>query len=107
MSPRAVIAMDPDVRPSARIAAVAALLDEHPSQIRRLVAAGRLEAHRVGKRGIRVYLDSVAVFQCDHPVGRTAAAPPAVSPAGPKPVKPATKAAHRQAMSHLRGLGLV
>ena len=51
------------VRPSARVARVAALLDMHDSDIRRMVKKGELEAHGKGVRGMRVYLDSVRDFQ--------------------------------------------
>jgi excisionase family DNA binding protein len=51
------------VRPSARVAAVAKLLDCHPTDIRRLIDTGDLEAHRKGVRGIRVLLDSVHKYQ--------------------------------------------
>ena len=45
------------VRPSARISTVAQLLDLDQTQVRRLVDTGQLQAHRIGKRGIRVFLD--------------------------------------------------
>jgi hypothetical protein len=50
-------------RRSARVATVAADLDMHPSEIRKMIAAGELESHGKGVRGIRVYLDSVARWQ--------------------------------------------
>lgn len=51
------------VRPSARIKTVAKLLDCNQSQVRELVTSGALESHRIGKRGWRVFLDSVAAYQ--------------------------------------------
>jgi excisionase family DNA binding protein len=51
------------VRSSARVATVAKLLDCDQSQVRRFVRDGVLEAHRVGKRGLRIFLDSVAAYQ--------------------------------------------
>ncbi len=51
------------VRPSARVSAVAQMMDCDQSQVRRLVKTGALESHRVGKRGLRIFLDSVAVYQ--------------------------------------------
>jgi len=51
------------VRPSARIKTVAKLLDCNQSQVRELVVIGALEAHRIGKRGWRIFLDSVAAYQ--------------------------------------------
>ena len=51
------------VRPSARVSAVAQMMDCDQSQVRRLVKTGALESHRVGKRGLRIFLDSVAAYQ--------------------------------------------
>lgn len=96
----------PQVRPSARVKRIAELLDLDHSQVRRMVEAGQLEAHRVGKRGIRIYLDSVEHWQETHPVTpRTTAvstAPPVV-----QRMSPATRAAHRQAIASLRRAGLL
>ncbi|HWU54800.1 MAG TPA: helix-turn-helix domain-containing protein, partial [Rhizomicrobium sp.] len=50
-------------RPSARVKTVAKLLEIDASQVRRMVADGSLEAHRIGKRGIRIFLDSVQAWQ--------------------------------------------
>lgn len=52
-----------EVRRSARVSTVARLLDCDESQVRRLVRAGTLEAHRIGKRGLRIFLDSVTTYQ--------------------------------------------
>jgi excisionase family DNA binding protein len=51
------------VRRSARVSVVAQLLDCDDSRVRRLIKTGALEAHRVGKRGVRVFLDSVSGYQ--------------------------------------------
>jgi excisionase family DNA binding protein len=51
------------MRPSARVATVAVLLDCHPSDVRHLIHAGDLEAYRPGGRGVRVFLDSVQAHQ--------------------------------------------
>ena len=51
------------VRPSARVSAVAQMMDCDQSQVRRLVKTGALESHRVGKRGLRIFLDSVSAYQ--------------------------------------------
>ena len=50
-------------RPSIRVAKAAALLEVNISTIYRLVRSGELEAHRVGKRGIRIYFDSLRRYQ--------------------------------------------
>ena len=92
------------VRASARVATVAGLLDCHPSDIRRLVDAGELQAHTKGTRGVRVFLDSVADYQARqarHPRGTRK--PAAARPHG-KP--PAATAAFRRAMAGLKAKGL-
>jgi excisionase family DNA binding protein len=93
-----------NVRPSARVAAVAELLDCHPTDIRRLVDNGELEAHRKGVRGIRVFLDSVRHYQerrtCLPKTARRAA-----SPAPPKKRPP--HAGYRAALNDLRAKGLI
>lgn len=45
------------VRRSMPVATVARMLDCDTSHVRRLVNSGALEAHRVGKRGLRIFLD--------------------------------------------------
>jgi hypothetical protein len=92
------------VRASARVATVAGLLDCHPSDIRRLVDAGELQAHTKGARGVRVFLDSVADYQERHVRRPRGTRKPTVArPHGKAP--PAT-AAFRSAMAGLRAKGL-
>jgi excisionase family DNA binding protein len=55
--------IDVRVRPSARVSKIAELLDCDESQVRRLVRSGQLQSHRIGKRGLRIYLDSVVEYQ--------------------------------------------
>src|ERR1700733_13675673 len=50
-------------RPSIRVARASALLEVDISTIYKLVRAGALEAHRVGKRGVRVFADSLRNYQ--------------------------------------------
>jgi excisionase family DNA binding protein len=50
-------------RPTGTVKTVAEMLATHQSQVRRMVQTGELEAHRIGKRGVRIFLDSVADFQ--------------------------------------------
>lgn len=102
MTVRPVIDADtvPIIRPSARVGTVAKLLDVDGSQIRRLIADGKLEHHRIGKRGVRVFLDSVAEYQSG-----------GGQPAPPKPARPtgktrAGKALHSLAMAELAKEGL-
>lgn len=110
MKPRLVTllpdAVEPEIRPSARVSTVAKLLDETPSQIRRMIAARQLEAHGTGVRGVRVFLDSVAAMQARRAKGGQES-PGKGAPAQPKPRSRATQAAHRQAVGHLQALGLM
>jgi excisionase family DNA binding protein len=95
---------NPLVRRSARVSTVAEMLDDTPSQIRRMIDRGEIEAHREGKRGIRVFLDSVQAWQERHPI-KAKNTPKAQEK--PKTRAKASAAAHNQAMAHLRDLGLV
>lgn len=61
----------PGFRPSMRLQRVAELLDCDPSHLRQLLAAGDLEGHRIGKRGIRIYCDSVQAYQEGRPLRLT------------------------------------
>lgn len=94
----------PQFRQSARVARVAVLLDCDESQIRRLIYNGSLEAHRQGKRGVRVYLDSVEAYRARQRI--TVPLRPAELPSAPSPT-PASKVAHRTAMAELRARRLV
>lgn len=101
MNLRAHIALDTGPRPSAKIARVAELLDCDESEVRRLVDAGELEAHGIGKRGVRVFLDSVGDYQAKK--HRPAKRP---GDKRPKP-RPATRAAHIAAEAELRKTGIL
>ena len=50
-------------RPSIRVAKAAALLEVDISTIYRLIRNGNLESHRIGKRGVRVFADSLSNYQ--------------------------------------------
>lgn len=45
------------------MARVAEILDCDENDVRRLIDRGHLQAHGIGKRGLRVYLDSVGRYQ--------------------------------------------
>lgn len=94
----------PALRASKRIAWVAAALDCDEKQIRALIDSGELEGHGIGKRGVRVYLDSVTAYQERN--ARQAKSPtnPEVKP--PRRRAPASQAAHNSAMAYLRRHGL-
>ncbi len=92
------------LRESRRVSTVAKMLDADESQVRRLVAAGELEIHRIGRRGIRIYLDSVAAYQA-----RTAQA---IKPVGKASVgaperRKASAAALKSAIAELRQAGVI
>lgn len=93
-------------RPSARVETVCGMLECDRSQVYRLVADGEIEAHGIGKRGVRVYLDSVQAYQERRfIVPKTAKARRKIpSPARPSP---ASRAAHADAVAQLRDLGLL
>lgn len=84
------------------------MLDADESQIRRLVDAGELEAHIIGKRGIRIYLDSVEDYQARQ---ARAARPRAAAPEEGAPRRrrsaTASTAAHRAALARLRAEGIM
>lgn len=86
---------------SARVRHVANLLDCDDSQIRRLVANGELEAHNVGRRGVRIFLSSVKDYQ-DRKIMPAA---PYLRPAAPR--RKASSSAHRAAMAELQRDGIV
>lgn len=110
MKPRLVppltMEVEPEIRPSARVRTVARLLDDEPSQIRRMLARGDLEGHREGKRGVRIFLDSVAAWQA-RGTFKPKESPGKDAPPPPKSRSRATQAAHRQAVSLLQDLGIM
>lgn len=110
MRPRLVpplpLEVEPEIRPSARVSTVARLLDDEPSQIRRMLARGDLEGHREGKRGVRIFLDSVAAWQARGTLKPTKS-PEKDRPTPPPPRSRATQAAHRHAVSLLQDLGVM
>lgn len=93
------------IRPSARVRTVAKLMEEDDSEVRRMVARGDLEAHRKGKRGIRIYLDSVADFQRRRELAPVGSHRLAAFDTGPE--RAITNAGHRAAMASLRKDGIV
>jgi excisionase family DNA binding protein len=90
-----------EVRRSARVSTVARLLDCDESQVRRLVRAGTLEAHRIGKRGLRIFLDSVATYQ------EARAEPSAQSLVMTRQRRAAARSSHIAAIAKLRARGLL
>lgn len=103
---RPVLAADPAafVRASARVARVAADLDCDPSDIRRLIDLGELEAFTKGVRGIRVFLDSVRDYQDRQRRPPKPGRKRVIHK--PKAKAPASTASFRAAMAGLQGKGL-
>jgi excisionase family DNA binding protein len=89
------------VRESARVATVAHLLDCDQSTVRRMVASGSFETHQVGKRGIRIFLDSVAEYQA----AKSKLATPRMD--NPQVRARAPRAAHATALAALRESGIL
>lgn len=89
------------VRRSARVSTVARILDCDESQIRRLIRAGTLEAHRIGKRGLRVFLDSVVAYQ------EARAEPSRLDRQMSRQKRVAARSSHLAALAKLRARGLL
>jgi excisionase family DNA binding protein len=103
MTVRPAIIADPApiVRPSARVSRVMELLDVDESTVRRLIDQGEIEAHSIGKRGIRIFLDSVADYQA-------AKEKPAKSPVDKRNVRAqVSRATHKAAEARLRESGIL
>lgn len=90
-------------RVSARVKHVASILDCDESQIRRLIETGDLEAHRLGKRGVRVYLDSVEAYRAR---GAISASRPTGQTHKPL-ISNATRRATASALAELRAAGII
>lgn len=90
------------MRPSIRVWRAAQILDLEESQVRQLVNAGTLAGHRVGIRGVRVYVDAVQTYQASRPTGGKKARDSA-------PIQRRRKAshpAHREAVAFLQSRGI-
>jgi hypothetical protein len=93
-----------ELRPSIRIAKLAEAWDCDISQIRDLIKAGELEAHGIGRRGVRVYVDSANGYQTKKTrQPKTTNAP--LAHLKPKR-RTADDAQHKAAMAVLRRQGL-
>lgn len=81
---------------------MAKILEWDESQVRRAVETGALEAYRICKRGIRVYIDSVREYQESRKV-----APTKKTILGKPGRTRISTRAHRAAMEELRARGIV
>lgn len=89
--------------PSVKVSTAAALLDCDASIVRRLVREGKLPAHRIGKRGIRVFVSGIEEYRRARLMTGTAAVE---QPPERRIAKCAASPAHHQAVAFLRSLGL-
>lgn len=108
MRPRLAELAGPDMRESRRVRTVAAMLDADETTVRRLIETGELESHTIGKRGVRVYLDSISDYQARQ--ARTARPrPPDQGQAAMRRPRPAaaSSAAHSAAKAWLRSQGIL
>ena len=93
-------------RESRRVKTVAKILECDEGEIRRLIDQGEIEAHHIGRRGIRVYLDSVAAYQAGHPrLPKTKRDRERV--AQKTKARQVDNRAHLEAMAELRRCGLI
>lgn len=92
------------VRPAVRVKKAAALLDMNEAHVRELVDRGELESFRIGRRGIRIYLDAIADYQ-KRGARRARAGVPGVD-AGPRR-NVTSSAKYREAVAALRRMGVL
>jgi hypothetical protein len=78
------------------------MLEWDESQVRRAVDTGGLEAYRIGKRGIRIYIDSVRAYQESRKIAPTKK----IISAKSGRTRISTQA-HRTAMEELRARGIL
>jgi hypothetical protein len=102
------IARDPEDAPpppvsrSVQVKVAAAMMDCDPTTVRKLLKDGLLAGHKIGTRGVRIYLASIRDYQNSTEIEpkKTRAAAPRRSAAKPT-------ASHFEAMAFLRELGCV
>jgi hypothetical protein len=75
------------------------------SQVRALIDAGELEAHGIGKRGIRVYVDSIRTYQERY--ARRPKREPGKKIAIVRARRQSAATAHQRAMNELRREGII
>jgi excisionase family DNA binding protein len=91
-------------RPSMRVAKAAALLEVDISTIYKMVRSGVLEAHRVGKRGVRVFADSLRRYQEQQKIS-TGKDQQQLSQASENKGNSSNNPAHREAVNYLQSIG--
>jgi excisionase family DNA binding protein len=90
-------------RPSMRVTKAAAILEVNISTIYKMVRAGILEAHRVGKRGVRVFADSLRRYQEQHKIS-TKKEPEETRQPFENKDNLSNNLAHRDAVNYLRSI---
>jgi excisionase family DNA binding protein len=97
---------DPEVidgiRRSIRVRTAAVILDCDETQIRALLRSGQVEGHRIGTRGVRVYLDSLDAYR-----ERRAIVPAVADNMERKRGAVRQSAAHREAMAQAKEWGIL
>jgi excisionase family DNA binding protein len=96
------IMLEAGVRPAAKLGTVAEILEVDHSAIRKMIRRGDIQAFRLGKRGVRIFLDSIAAYQ----EGRFIQSQPKIREERQRK-RIANTAAQRQAMAELRRLGII
>ena len=93
---------EPLIEASVSVRRAANALDVDPSTVREMIRVGVLRAHRVGAkdRGVRVYVASIEEYRESREIR------PQGGVARQRQARPKAGAAHREAMTYLRGLGI-
>lgn len=100
------VAFDPNDAPQApvdrsvRVATAAALLDCDESFVRKLIRQKKLQGHRMGVRGIRIFVWSIDAYRKAMSFGD-----PAPTPQKPTKRREQLGADHQEALAHLHSLG--
>lgn len=97
-----------ELRRSVRIGTLAEAWDCDRTHIRRLINTGELQARYVGKRGIRVFIDSALDYQESHSVPRKmfVSSTRALAASRPSQMTRAERREHEAAMAVLKHHGI-
>lgn len=82
------------------------MIEEDEREVRRMLATGELEGHRKGKRGVRVYLDSVRAWQDRRSIEATSRSRESAQVPVKRP-SAASIARHQAALAGLRAKGIL
>ncbi len=95
--------------PSCTVKDAASLLSMPTSEVYQAVHAGDLRGHRVGKRGIRIYVRSIAEYQESRSIAprRQRTSSPSKPVAASEVPTKAPSSNHREALAFLHGLGVI